>query len=315
VSDRDAASRPPAGNAASWRPAGDAASWRPLAEDDFDDLVALAARCLAADGGLPLAADPSFLRRRWVMPAVAVRDDGGRLIAAGAVRDESVFVGLVDPAARGRGIGAALLDWGLDRNSSVTVETEELTPAAERLFASRGLRQVFAEDVMRIDLEAPAPVGAPRTAAGGRVDQPFEPGWPAGVTLETWSDATAPRFHAVYDAAFRERPGFPGWSAAEWIEAVAEEGFRPDWSVLASVPDIGDAGFVTAAAGWIDQVGVVPAARGRGLGAALVGEALIRMRADGQTHAWLNVSVDNPAAALYRRIGFAVEGRRARYRR
>jgi mycothiol synthase len=316
VSDRDAASLSPAVDAASWRPAGDAASWPPLAGDDFDDVVALAARCLAVDGGLPLAADPSFLGRRWVTPAtVAVRDDDGRLIAAAAVRDGSVFVGLVDPAARGRGIGAALLDWGLDRNSSVTVETEGLTPAAEKLFASRGLRQVFAEDVMRVDLEAPASDGAPRTAAGGRVDQPFEPGWPAGVTLETWSDATAPRFHAVYDAAFRERPGFPGWSAAEWIEAVVEEGFRPDWSVLASVPDIGDAGFVTAAVGWIDQVGVVPAARGRGLGAALVREALIRMRADGQTHTWLNVSVDNPAAALYRRLGFAVKGRRARYRR
>jgi ribosomal protein S18 acetylase RimI-like enzyme len=39
------------------------------------------------------------------------------------------------------------------------------------------------------------------------------------------------------------------------------------------------------------------------------------MRADGQTHAWLNVSVDNPAGGLYRRLGFAVKGRRARYRR
>ncbi|HEV8568737.1 MAG TPA: GNAT family N-acetyltransferase [Actinoplanes sp.] len=317
MSDRDAAAgRPPAGDAASRPPAGEAASWRPLAEDDFDDVVALAARCLAVDGGLPLAADPSFLRRRWVTPTtVAVRDDGGRLIAAGAVRDGSVFVGLVDPAARGRGIGAALLDWGLDRGPSMTVETEGLTPAAEKLFASRGLRQVFAEDVMRIDLEAPASVAAPPTAGGGRAARDFEPRWPAGVTLETWNDATAPRFYAVYEASFRERPGFPGWSAAEWIDAVVEEGFRPDWSVLASVPDIGDVGFVTAAIGWIDQVGVVPAARGRGIGAALVGEALTRMRADGQTHAWLNVGVDNPAGELYRRLGFAVKGRRARYRR
>jgi mycothiol synthase len=308
VSDRDAAAGRP--------PARDAASRPPLAGDDFDDVVALAARCLAVDGGLPLAADPSFLRRRWVTPAtVAVRDDDGRLIAAAAVRDGSVFVGLVDPAARGRGIGAALLDWGLDQGPSVTVETEGLTPAAEELFASRGLRQVFAEDVMRIYLEAPAPAPAPPTAGGGRAAREFEPRWPAGVTLETWNDATAPRFHAVYDASFRERPGFPRWSAAEWIEAVVDEGFRPDWSVLASVPDIGDAGFITAAVGWIDQVGVVPAARGRGIGAALVGEALIRMRADGQTHAWLNVSVDNPAAALYRRLGFAVKGRRARYLR
>jgi mycothiol synthase len=286
----------------------DAVSWPPLAEDAFDDLVALAARCRNVDGGLPVAADPSFLRRRWLGPAtVSVRDEGGRLVAAGAVRDGPVFVGMVDPAARGRGIGAALLNWGLDQAASVTVETEGLTPAAEKLFASRGLRQVFAEDVMRIDLE--------RAPGNDGVDRDIQPRWPAGVTLETWNDATAPRFHAVYDASFRERPGFPGWSAAEWIEGVAEEGFRPDWSILASVPDIGDAGFVTAAVGWIDQVGVVPAARGRGIGAALIGEALARMRADGEAQAWLTVNADNPAAALYRRLGFATEGHRARYQR
>jgi GNAT superfamily N-acetyltransferase len=62
--------------------------------------------------------------------------------------------------------------------------------------------------------------------------------------------------------------------------------------------------------------GVVPAARGRGLGGALVCEALARMAADGSPEAWLNVNVNNPgAAALYRRLGFADAGRRARYRR
>jgi mycothiol synthase len=285
-----------------------AAEWPPLGEGELDDLVALAARCLEADGGLPLAADPSFLRRRWLAGVtVSARDGGGRLVGAGAVRDGSVFVGLVDPAARGRGIGAALLDWGLDRSPPVTVETEGLTSPAEKLFASRGLRRVFAEDVMRIDLE--------QAASDDGVDPDIQRRRPAGIMLETWSDATAPRFYAVYDASFRERPGFPGWSAAEWIEGVVEEGFRPDWSLLASVPDIGDAGFVTVAAGWIDQVGVLPAARGRGIGAALIGEALTRMRADGETDAWLAVNVDNPAAALFRRLGFADQGRRARYRR
>jgi mycothiol synthase len=262
------------------------------------DLVALAARCLAADGGLPLAADPAFVRRRLMTDStIAIRDDTGRLVAAGAVRDNTVFTGLVDPAARGTGLGATLLDWGLER--AATVETEGLSSAAEKLFAERGLRQVFAEDVMRIDVTAAGP----------------QPTWPAGTMLSAWSEATAPRFHAVYDAAFRERPGFPGWTAAEWIDGVVEDEFRPDWSVLATLPEVGDAGFITAAVGWIDQVGVVPAARGQGIGAALVGEALARMHADGATEAWLNVNVDNPAVALYRRLGFMDRGRRARYQR
>jgi mycothiol synthase len=276
--------------------------WPPLSDDEFDDVVALAARCLAADGGLPLAADPGFLRRRWTTPdTVAVRNSGGRLVAAGAVREGPTFTGLVDPAVRGTGLGARLLDWGLDRPGTVTVETEGLTAAAETLFASRGLQQVFAEDVMRIDLTSANP----------------EATWPDGTALAVWSDATAERFAAVYDAAFRDRPGFPGISAAEWIADVTEdEEFRPDWSILATVPGVGDAGFVTAAVGWIVQVGVVPAARRCGLGAALVAESLGRRRSGGETETWLDVNVDNPgAAALYRRLGFTVAGRRARHRR
>jgi ribosomal protein S18 acetylase RimI-like enzyme len=123
------------------------------------------------------------------------------------------------------------------------------------------------------------------------------------------------RFHAVYAAAFRERPGFPGWSADEWAGFIAgDDDFRPRWSVLATVPGIGDAGFVTGTVDWIGQVGVVPAARGRGLAAALIRESLTRMRADGATHAWLDVNVDNPARRLYARLGFVDRGRRARYR-
>jgi ribosomal protein S18 acetylase RimI-like enzyme len=85
--------------------------------------------------------------------------------------------------------------------------------------------------------------------------------------------------------------------------------------VIATVPGRGDIGFVTAAVGWIVQVGVVPAARGEGLGAALIREALTRMQDDGATEAWLDVNVNNPAAKLYERLGFRHQGRRARYQR
>jgi mycothiol synthase len=286
----------------------DSVTWTERPFDEEAELVALALRCLAADGGLPLAADPAFLRRRWLADgtlAVQARDHDGRLLAAGAARPTTAmggvtFCGLVDPGARGRGIGSSLLDWGLARQDQpVMVETESLTAGAEELFAARGLRQVFAEDVMRIDLAGGVPPAV----------------WPAGTELAVWSSAAAARFHAVYEQAFRERPGFPGWTADEWIAEVTEDDeFRPGWSVLATLPGLGDAGFVTAAVDWIVQVGVDPAARGRGLGGALVAEALRRMRADGATHAWLDVNVDNPAVRLYSKLGFEHRGRRARYR-
>jgi mycothiol synthase len=300
----------------------DGVAWVPMTfESGFDrgpggaqdgaDLIALARRCLDLDGGLPLAADPGFLRRRWAAPGtvtVQARDREGTLVAAGAVRiggagDGATFTGMVDPAARERGLGAHLLSWGLAEAGRhvgpVTVETESLTAGAEALFAARELRQVFAEDVMRVDLTAAAP----------------DRDRPEDLSLTGWTEATAGRFHAVYDSAFRERPGFPGSTAEEWIADVAgDDEFRPAWSMLATVPGLGDVGFVTAAVDWIVQVGVVPAARGRGIGGALIAEGLRRMRTDGGTQAWLDVNVDNPAVRLYRKLGFEHRGRRARYR-
>ena len=271
------------------------------APEELGDLVALATECLRADGGLPLSAEPSFLAARFGADGARTRfqrDEHGGLVAAAVVRDGPRATTLVRPSVRGRGFEAELLDWALGLAPEATVETESLTAERERLFASRRLRQVFAEDVMRHGLEEPVP----------------SPDWPAGVSLTGWSSTAARRFHAVYDAAFRERPGYPGWSAEDWIDSVTEEEtFRPDWSLLATDHRLGDVGFVTAAVGWIDQVGVVPAGRGRGLGAALVRESLRRMRADGATEAWLNVNVDNPAGRLYRRLGFELKGRRARF--
>jgi ribosomal protein S18 acetylase RimI-like enzyme len=231
------------------------------------------------------------------------------LVAAGVVcpgADGPIVTGLVDPGARGCGVGGRLLDHGLELAGSlsggaVTVETESLTSGAAALFGSRGLRQVFAEDVLWTDL--------------GWFDG--QPCWPADVAVTSWSGAVAERFFGVYEASFRGRPGYPGPSAAEWIaENEADDEFRPGWSLLASLPGIGDAGFLTAAVGWIVQVGVAPAARRRGLGRALVTEALRRMAADGEPEAWLTVNVNNPAAAdLYHDLGFTARGRRARYQR
>lgn len=286
-------------------------TWAPLTEADLPDLAALAARCLAADGGLPLLAERAFLARRFAAEnalTTCARNAGGGLVAAGAVRRQqaAIFTGLVEPAHRDRGLGSHLLDWGLAAAATVagevTVETESLTPAAEKLFASRGLRQTFAEDVLRFDLGEGVPPSPPRIPL------------PGGVLLAEWSADLAPRFFAVYEAAFRDRPGFPGWSAEQWTGWLTDDDdFRPDWTLLATDGEAGDVGFIGCGEGWIVQVGVRPDWRGRGLGAALVVEALERMRAAGATEALLDVNVNNPAGALYRRLGFTDLGRRARY--
>ncbi|HEX2358013.1 MAG TPA: GNAT family N-acetyltransferase [Micromonosporaceae bacterium] len=290
----------------------DRVEWAPLTSADLPAIVALAGRCLAADGGLPHSAEGSFVARRFVAPGGRALGGvaGGELVAAGGVvvqtvdgRQRATISALVDPAWRGRGHGTHLLDWclatGRELSGRVVVESESLTEAAAELLAGRGLRQVFAEDILRFDL-----AGTPLPEAS----------LPDDVRLAEWTSELAERFFATYQASFRDRPGFPGWTALRWIDWIqSDDEFRPQWSLLATTADEGDLAFIVSAQDWVVQVGVRPDRRGRGLGAALVVEALRRMREAGAAQALLDVNVNNPAGALYRRLGFVDIGRRARY--
>ena len=101
------------------------------------------------------------------------------------------------------------------------------------------------------------------------------------------------------------------WDAASLRTMLAApEAFafhHPDGFVLARVAG-GEAEILTLA--------VVPRARGKGLGRALLCEAIAKAERKGADAVFLEVSATNPAAlALYARLGFAnVGSRRAYYR-
>jgi mycothiol synthase len=230
---------------------------------------------------------------------------GPSLICVSSLRlgDAAVTTGLVHPAWRRLGIGELAFDWAADRAGQITLtaESEALGEGAHALYQSKGLSQVLAEDVMQL-------------AAGTQLP-PAQP--PAGLALWYWGEADPARFYAVYQAAFSDRPGGPARTQAGWVGWISDdEDFRPEWTLLATL-DGADVGFIAAeATGWIAQVGVVPSARGRRIGAHLIDEAVRRMRSAGEGAITLNVSVDNPHAAnLYGRLGFTRIGRRARYQR
>jgi mycothiol synthase len=275
-------------------------AWRPLVADDLPALRELVLWVLGVDGGLPQAGDLTFLRARFGQGLVGVAE--GKIVAAAGYTVDRGGTGVVAPTWRGRGLGSYLLDWLSDQaGDGLRVSTESLTDEADELFRSRGLRQSFAEDVMRFDLANTTPLAEP-----------------SGVTLTEWAPSVSARFHACYHTAFRERPGFPGWSREQWIEWISDD-LVPQWTLLAT-RDGEDVGFVVGGAegadAWIVQVGVVPTARGTGLGSGLTAEALRRMRADGYRSALLDVNVNNPGAGrVYDSLGFARIGRRARYER
>jgi ribosomal protein S18 acetylase RimI-like enzyme len=291
-----------------------ALSWRPLGQPDLPAVTDLARACLSTDGGQPFAASPGFLSRSYLSGAETYAGwDGARLTCASSLRwlppdapgdgqtAAAVTTGLVHPAWRRLGIGGHAFDWAAGRagSSALRAETEALNAGAHALYRAKGLSQVFAEDVMQLA----ASVRPPAAHA------------PDGLILSEWGQAAPARFYAVYAAAFRERPGFPGWPQARWIEWITDdEDFRAEWTLLATLAGTDVAFIAAAATGWITQMGVLRSARGKDIGARLIVEAVQRMRSAGETTITLNVNINNPhAATLYRRLGFATTGRRARY--
>jgi mycothiol synthase len=285
-------------------------AWRMLAAADLPAVQELAQECLSADGGQPFAASPGYLSGCYLGAAQARGGfSGRRLICVSSLREttagqgsgDSITTGLVHPGWRRRGVGGYAFDWARGRaRARLVAASEALSAGAHALYLRNGLRQVLAEDVMQL------PAGTQPPAARA----------PSGLTLSEWGETDPARYYAVYHAAFRDRPAFPGWSQTRWAEWISDdEDFRPDWTLLATL-GMADVGFIAAeTTGWIAQLGVVPAARGRDIGSYLIGEAVHRMRSAGEREITLNVNVDNPhAATLFRRLGFTRIGGRARYR-
>jgi ribosomal protein S18 acetylase RimI-like enzyme len=191
------------------------------------------------------------------------------------------------------------------------ITSEDVTDEVVAAHAQQGYALTFAEDVMRYDLSDPSrPLP--------HLDLPF------AVTYLEWTPERASDFFAVYEASFRERPGFPGWSETEWVQWTAgDPTFRPDLSLLA-VFEGRAVGFLTSAnyedeqarCGLVIQVGVHPAWRGQKLGAALIIRSLQDWRSAGKEALILDVNVNNPGAKhLYLQLGFLVVRRRGKFSR
>lgn len=263
------------------------------------ELRDLARACLEVDGGLPLLTDDGLLRARLLSGETReLRAEDGGLVGAASVvvrEDGASTSGLVHPDHRGRGLGRDLLSWAVERaaGAPLTVTCENVSPSAERLYARFGLECFFAESVLRHPLR-----DVPRVAC------------PDGVSVVPVLGSSPADLFAAYVGAFSDRPGFPDPTEEEWLEELTEDDeWRRDVSAVALAGDGAPIGFVNVLGSWIDQVGVVPAWRGRGLGAHLVARALGALDAE----AWLSVNVDNPAQDLYLSLGFERYGVRGRW--
>ncbi len=301
-------------------------SWRSLTQDDVLPLSALAGECWRSDGGLQLLIEPENLKGNLFLDAprtfLGAFDADGRLAAAVTLhllgapgKRRARIIGYIRPDLRRKGIGSYLERWSELQARSLSsgdgsgglllqITAESFTEPSRQFYLSRGYESRMDELVMRRDLLQPVP------------DHPF----PADVTIAEWSPSLAGQFFEAYHAAFRERPGFPGYTAEEWITDYMEnESLRPDWSLLARAGDV-PAGFVCCSSeqpgAYLIQIGVVPAQRRRGLASSLMAGSMRRMHADGKKAVELTVHVNNPGAIkCYEEMGYYTVGRRARFER
>jgi mycothiol synthase len=268
-----------------------------------------------------LATTSAWLERMYAGPDVIVRTwelPTGQLAAAAAVhmpapsRPADPRVATVTSMLRAGFEGLwdeqrVWIDWVLEAGGAieasdvvVQVVSEALVDADVARWTSSGFALVFEELVMELDLATEL---SPRP-------------WPSDARFVEWSPDAARAGFAVYEAAFGDRPSFPGWTRTEWTAwLTGDPDFLPEASLCVLMDGV-PAGFVVCSKGWIDQVGVVPARRRLGLASALVTEAASRMRAAGTRVARLHVNTNNAGAlAAWGALGWREVGRRGRFER
>ncbi|QEV16870.1 GNAT family N-acetyltransferase [Streptomyces alboniger] len=195
-------------------------------------------------------------------------------------------------AQRAAAGGAARAVLHLHLNSTPTMDLSAL--------AARGWRTVRRYNVMARHISVHA-------------DEPPKP--VPGVTLRDCSAEEDRRHaHGLLQECFTEHFDFQPRSYPQWLDDIGAE--RADWSLIwiAHVDGVGDAGVLRThddrpSMAWVGNLGVLPEARGRGLGSHLLRHAFGHYAARGRDRIGLGVDTDNSsgALALYERHGMALD--------
>jgi ribosomal protein S18 acetylase RimI-like enzyme len=157
----------------------------------------------------------------------------------------------------------------------------------------------------RFRMELPLPPALPAPLL------PAEYSWTAWTEqlIEAHAEALFGSFHEELDATVFPSLGDPTGCRCLLLEISRKAGFLPGatWLVMGPAGPVGTVQGVydRTGTGAIQNLGIVPAHRGKGLGEALLLQALHGFCAAGLGQALLEVTAQNDAAIrLYRRVGF-----------
>jgi mycothiol synthase len=274
---------------------------RPATPDDIPAIAELHARWELALLGAPEESADELRERIEGLGSMAegslVIIEQGELRGVG-LRSRNDTMIFADPAVDAAPAYAELLEW-LAAGSPAKVETLSSDQALRVVLDGSGWQHHMSSfDLVRV------------------VDDSWqlaEPDWPAGVSVHDFrADDAEAVHHLIYvDAAWAEVPGHPFRDYGEWRGIFVNEHTVPDQQVLAWRGDrlVGVAMGRTwdDGTGWVSQLATARDERGKGLGRALLLDALTRRRNAGATALGLSVQGANRGALkLYLGVGLQI---------
>ncbi len=315
------------------------AAWRPLTVDDVDAFVRLQEDARVADGGAEVLT-AEIARRELTDPECPIGTNTLSLALPDGTLGSSIMVherllgtssrraflwGVTHPAHREKGVGRAILDWGIARADEILaaqpphlerlVEAfkEERLAGAVALHEMAGFRPARWYFDMRRDLGQPVPgeqtVGEIRIqgyarSLGERVRQAHNEAFADHWGSEPISAGTWNR-HFVGDPAFRGDLSFVAFDGDEIAGYTVNYVAQADWEATG------------IREGWVGQLGVRRPWRRRGLATALLVRSMRAFRDAGLDAAILGVDAENPTGALgvYEHVGFLPVRRSVRLQR
>ncbi|HEU5440898.1 MAG TPA: GNAT family N-acetyltransferase [Ktedonobacterales bacterium] len=215
---------------------------------------------------------------------------------------EIELCGMVAPEHRRRGLGRALLESAraacARRSASRVLLICEDGSAAGRSFLSAAeprARLDFKE--LRMELVGPLPPAA-TSQQGGETGTPAPP----GVEVRAVGVEALEVVAQTQAAVFGDNVEGVRWGVAQ---DMRNPHYRFYLATRSGEPVSSLKVIFIEPRAYIYAFGVVPSARGKGIGAAVLGEVVRRLHTEGWPRIALEVESENgPALALYRRLGF-----------